>query len=68
MGLSCSPPLTPGQVGFAILLIGVGFPPVLMAANYIFAHVYPVAVIATLAVVTLGVGSVGNLASSLPTA
>ncbi len=46
---------------------GVGCSPVLMASYYIFARVYSPGVFATLAAVILGVGSVGNLASALPT-
>lgn len=57
----------PWHVSAAMLLIGVGCSPVLMASYYIFARVYSPAVFATLAAVILGVGSVGNLASALPT-
>lgn len=58
---------TPLHISLAMLLIGVGCSPVLMASYFIFARVYPAAVFATLAAVILGIGSVGNLASSLPT-
>ncbi|WP_298803272.1 MFS transporter [uncultured Lentibacter sp.] len=57
----------PVHISIAMLLIGVGCSPVLMASYYIFARSYPAAVFATLAAVVLGVGSVGNLASALPT-
>lgn len=57
----------PGQVSLAMLLIGVGCSPVLMASYFIFAQVYPPRIFATLAAVILGVGSLGNLASALPT-
>ena len=57
----------PVHISIAMLLIGVGCSPVLMASYYIFARTYPAAVFATLAAVILGVGSVGNLASALPT-
>lgn len=57
----------PWHISVAMLLIGVGCSPVLMASYYIFARVYSPAVFATLAAVILGVGSVGNLASALPT-
>lgn len=57
----------PGHVSVAMFLIGVGCSPVLMASYFIFAQVYRPAVFATLAAVILGVGSVGNLASALPT-
>ena len=58
---------TPAHISAAMLLIGVGCAPVLMASYFIFAQVYRPAVFATLAAVLLGVGSVGNLASALPT-
>ncbi|MDQ2094130.1 MFS transporter [Rhodalgimonas zhirmunskyi] len=57
----------PGMISAAMLLIGVGCAPVLMASYYIFARVYRPHVFATLAAVLLGVGSLGNLASALPT-
>ena len=57
------PVLVAGQV-----LIGVGCAPVLMAAYYIFARQFPPAVFATLASVTVGIGSLGNIAGSLPLA
>ncbi|MCV2893840.1 MFS transporter [Lentibacter sp. XHP0401] len=57
----------PAHISIAMLLIGVGCSPVLMASYYIFARTYSAAVFATLAAVILGVGSVGNLASALPT-
>ncbi|WP_322867632.1 MFS transporter [Aquicoccus sp. G2-2] len=57
----------PGQVSVAMLLIGAGCAPVLMAAYYIFARGYSPAVFATLAAIILGVGSLGNLISALPT-
>jgi MFS family permease len=58
---------SPGHVSAAMLLIGVGCSPVLMASYFIFARVYSAAAFATLAAVILGIGSVGNLASALPT-
>ncbi len=58
---------TPAHLSIAMLLLGVGCSPVLMASYYIFARVYSPGVFATLAAVILGVGSVGNLASALPT-
>ncbi len=57
---------SPAHVSAAMLLIGVGCSPVLMASYFIFAQVYSARVFATLAAVILGVGSVGNLASALP--
>ena len=54
------------QIDVAMGLIGAGCSPVLMAPYYIFARVYPAAVFATLAGVLIGVGSLGNIAASLP--
>ena len=59
---------TPFHISIAMALIGVGCSPVLMASYFIFAHEYPPARFATLAAVMLGVGSVGNLVGSYPTA
>ena len=59
---------SPGWVMAAMVLIGVGCAPVLMAAYYILARSYPAAVFATLAGVLVGVGSLGNLAAALPLA
>ncbi|EEE38168.1 major facilitator superfamily protein [Rhodobacteraceae bacterium KLH11] len=59
---------TPFHVALAMALIGVGCSPVLMASYYIFAREFPPAKFATLAAVMLGVGSVGNLVASYPTA
>lgn len=59
---------TPGHVMLAMALIGAGCSPVLMAAYVIFARVYPPAVFATLAGVTIGLGSLGNVLSAAPLA
>ncbi|AKS44667.1 Sugar phosphate permease [Octadecabacter temperatus] len=59
---------TPTHIAFAMALIGIGCSPVLMAGYYIFAKVYPPAVFATLAGAFIGIGSLGNLASSAPMA
>ncbi|SEM71073.1 Sugar phosphate permease [Pseudorhodobacter antarcticus] len=60
---------TSGQeVTQAMALIGVGCSPVLMANYYIFARVFSARVFGTLAGVVIGVGSFGNIASSLPLA
>lgn len=56
------------QIQVAMMLIGVGCAPVLMASYYIFARSYAPARFATLAAVMLGAGSVGNLIASYPTA
>ena len=59
---------SPLQIDIAMLLIGVGCSPVLMASYYIFARQFPPAQFATLAAVMLGVGSLGNLVASYPMA
>ncbi|MEP1201390.1 MFS transporter [Tateyamaria sp.] len=58
----------PLYVHGAMLLIGVGCSPVLMASFYIFARSFPPARFATLAALMIGVGTVGNLISSYPMA
>lgn len=58
----------PAHIAWAMVLIGIGCSPVLMASYYIFARVYPPAVFATLAGIVLGLGSIGNIASSVPMA
>ncbi|WP_417475898.1 MFS transporter [Leisingera sp.] len=59
---------SPLHVSLAMFLIGIGCSPVLMASYYIFARQYPPRRFATLAALMLGVGSVGNLVASYPTA
>jgi len=59
---------SPMHINIALVLIGIGCSPILMASYYIFAKVYSPAVFATLAGVVIGVGSIGNLASSAPLA
>jgi predicted MFS family arabinose efflux permease len=54
------------EIKLSMALIGVGCSPVLMASYFIFARSFPPAVFGTLAGVTIGVGSLGNVASSLP--
>ncbi|GIT92604.1 MFS transporter [Jannaschia pagri] len=54
------------QIEIAMGLIGAGCAPVLMASYYIFARVFSAAVFATLAGALIGVGSLGNIAASLP--
>ncbi len=56
----------PWHVTMGMAMIGVGCSPVLMASYYIFARSYAPAVFATLAGVTLGIGTIGNIASALP--
>ena len=59
---------TPGHVQIAMVLIGIGCSPVLMASYYIFARIYPPRVFATLAGAVIGIGALGNIAGSLPMA
>lgn len=59
---------TPAHITYAMILIGIGCSPVLMAAYYIFAKMYPAAMFSTLAGGMIGFGSLGNLASSAPMA
>lgn len=54
------------QIKVAMALIGVGCAPVLMAGYFIFARSYAPAVFGTLAALMLAVGTLGNVASSLP--
>jgi len=55
------------EIKIAMVLIGVGCSPVLMASYYIFAKEYSSAVFATLAGMVIGIGSLGNIASAAPT-
>ncbi len=59
---------TPLHLYGAMILIGIGCSPVLMASFYIFARSYAPARFATLAALMVGVGTVGNLMSSYPMA
>ncbi|UWQ22175.1 MFS transporter [Jannaschia sp. W003] len=54
------------QIDVAMGLIGAGCAPVLMASYYIFARTFRPAVFATLAATLVGVGSIGNIAASVP--
>ena len=56
------------SIHVAMILIGIGCSPVLMASYYIFARMYPAGVFATLAAAMIGLGTLGNLASALPLA
>ena len=58
----------PWQLVAAMGLIGIGCSPVLMASYTIFARRFDARVFATLAALTLGLGSLGNLAGSAPLA
>ncbi|WP_374372430.1 MFS transporter, partial [Tabrizicola sp.] len=54
------------QIKLAMALIGIGCAPVLMAGYFIFARQFSPAVFGTLAALMLGVGTLGNVAASLP--
>jgi len=56
------------HINIAMVLIGIGCAPVLMASFFVFARTYPPAMFATLGAVLIGVGSLGNLAGSAPLA
>lgn len=58
----------PGGIILAMGLIGIGCAPILMATYYIFARTFSAAVFGTLAGVTVGVSSFGNLLSAAPLA
>lgn len=58
----------PWHIALAMVLIGIGCAPVLMASYYIFARSFPAARFATMGAVVIGIGSVGNLAAATPTA
>jgi len=58
----------PGAVSVAMVLIGIGCSPVLMASYYIFARLYSPAIFGTLAASVIGIGSLGNILSAEPLA
>ncbi|MBY4894192.1 MFS transporter [Rhodobacteraceae bacterium N5(2021)] len=58
----------PGGIILAMALIGIGCSPILMATYYIFARTFSAAVFGTLAGVTVGVSSLGNILSAAPLA
>jgi MFS family permease len=58
----------PWHLHAAMVLIGIGCAPVLMASYYIFGRIYSAAVFATLAGAVVGIGTLGNLAGALPLA
>lgn len=62
--------LADGPMGLhlAMVLIGIGCAPILMAAYFIFARAYPPNVFGTLAGVMVGMGSLGNIAGAAPLA
>ncbi|MCV2867513.1 MFS transporter [Defluviimonas sp. WL0002] len=58
----------PVAIHAAMVLIGIGCSPVLMASYFIFARIYSPAVFGTLAGMIIGFGSLGNIAGSAPLA
>ncbi|MEQ8366923.1 MAG: MFS transporter [Roseicyclus sp.] len=58
----------PGMVTLAMILIGIGCAPILMSTYYIFARSFSAAIFGTLAGVTVGVSSLGNILSAAPLA
>lgn len=58
----------PGGIILAMGLIGIGCAPILMSTYYIFARRFSPAVFGTLAGVTVGFSSLGNLLSAAPLA
>lgn len=58
----------PWHINAAMIGIGIGCAPVLMASYFIFARSYPPAMFATLGAMVIGFGSIGNILSSAPTA
>ena len=58
----------PAAIAFGMALIGIGCSPVLMATYYIFARAFSPLMFGTLAGVTVGVSSMGNLLSAAPLA
>ena len=58
----------PAHILYAMILIGIGCSPVLMASYFIFARTYSPTVFGTLAGMVIGIGSLGNIAGALPMA
>ncbi len=59
---------TPGHILLAMMLIGVGCSPVLMASYFIFARLFEPRVFGTMAGMVIGIGALGNIAGALPLA
>ncbi len=59
---------TPSMVTAAMVLIGIGCSPVLMAAMFIFAHTWSPARLAVLISWMMGLGSLGNIIGASPLA
>ncbi len=58
----------PGAVTLAMAMIGLGCAPILMATYFIFARTFSAAIFGTLAGLTVGISSLGNLLSTAPLA
>ncbi|MDQ2066461.1 MFS transporter [Xinfangfangia sp. CPCC 101601] len=58
----------PLQIKIAMALIGAGCAPILMASYFIFARQFSPALFGTLAGITVGIGSMGDILGSLPLA
>jgi predicted MFS family arabinose efflux permease len=59
---------TPFDLKLAMALIGIGCSPILTSSYFIFARMYSPAIFGTLAGALIGIGSLGNIAGSLPLA
>ncbi|UWQ07441.1 MFS transporter [Aliiroseovarius crassostreae] len=58
----------PDHILYAMMMIGVGCSPVLMASYFIFARMYSPRVFGTMAGMVIGFGALGNIAGALPLA
>ncbi len=58
----------PGGIAAAMILIGIGCSPVLMASYFLFARIFSPAIFGTLAGAIIGLGGLGNLGGSVPLA
>ncbi|PIE06525.1 MAG: MFS transporter [Rhodobacterales bacterium] len=58
----------PVHILWAMALMGIGCSPVLMSSYYIIARAFPAHLFGSLAGLVLGLGSLGNIAGSLPMA
>lgn len=56
----------PWHLNVAMTLLGIGCSPVLMAAYYLLARCWPPAAFGSLAGITVGVGSLGNILGAAP--
>lgn len=75
MGLGCglgcfvfAGATAPWMIALAMALIGAGCAPVLMAAMFVFARLYPPARLAVLTSIVIGIGSLGNVGGTAPLA